>query len=66
MPFEARYFDGTTQVLLLGGGCGEDPETNLVATTKKDSRGMATTILNVWDIIENYRNGFLKGVCSLM
>jgi hypothetical protein len=66
VPFEARYFDGTTQVLLLGGGCGEDPETNLVATTKKNSRGMTTTILNVWDIIENYRNGFLKGVCSLM
>lgn len=66
MPFEARYFDGTTQVLLLGGGCGEDLETNLVARTKEDSRGMTKTSLNVWDLIENYRNGFLKGVCSLM
>jgi hypothetical protein len=50
VPFEARYFDGTTQVLLLGGGCGEDPETKLVARTKKDSRGMTATILNVWEL----------------
>jgi hypothetical protein len=47
VPLEARYFDGTTQVLLPGG---EDPETNVVARTKKDSRGMTTTILNIWSL----------------
>jgi hypothetical protein len=66
VPFEARYFDGTTQVLLLGGGCGEAPETNLIARTKKESRGMTATILNVWELMGNYRNGFLKLVWSLM
>jgi hypothetical protein len=65
-PFEARYFDGTTQVLLLGGGCGEEPEISLVARTKKGSRGMTTIILNVWELMGNYRNGFLKLVWSLM